>query len=113
MVRINQEDDEEDEEEEKQTLDYLSPFLPPLLAGQEMSAKEAAATRDACLKALKDRLIDRANIIQARHDQETAALAKRQANYQRDRDVLTREEEEEYDRACGESAFRCASSSSG
>ena len=47
VVRINQEDDEEDEEEEKQTLDYLSPFLPPLLAGQEMSAKEAAATRDA------------------------------------------------------------------
>jgi hypothetical protein len=106
VVRINQEDDEEDEEEEKQTLDYLSPFLPPLLAGQDMSAKEAAATRDACLKALKDRLIDRANIIQARHDHETAVLAKRQANYQRDRDVLTREEEEEYDRACDESAFR-------
>ena len=57
--------------------------------------------RENCLKALKERLIERANIIQARHDEETAALAKRQANFQRDRDNLGRAEEEEYEQVSG------------
>lgn len=34
------------------------------------------------------------------------SLSKRQANYQRDRDQLTREEEEEYEKSCEESLFR-------
>ena len=85
--------------------DYLSPFLPALIAGQSMTKAEAMDVRERCLKGLKDRLIERANIIQARHDEETAALAKRQANFQRDRDQMSRAEEEEYDRA-GPSMFR-------
>ena len=105
-VTRNGGDDDEDDDEVPLRLDYLSPFLPPLLAGQIPTEKEAAVTRDACLKALKDRLIERANIIQTRHDVETAALKKRDANYQRDRDHLTSEQEEEYHKACGESAFR-------
>ena len=44
--------------------------------------------------------------IRARHDEETAALAKRQANFQRDRDQMSRAEEEDYDKACDESMFR-------
>ncbi len=71
-----------------------------------MSESEAKSVRERCLQALKDRLIERANTIQSRHDEETAALAKRQANFQRDRDQLSRAEEEEYERACEESMFR-------
>lgn len=33
------------------------------------------------LQALKERLVERANIIQARHDSETAALVKRQVQH--------------------------------
>jgi hypothetical protein len=69
-------------------------------------SQEALTVREKCLKALKDRLIERANIIQARHEEETAALAKRQTNFQRDREQMSREDEEEYERQCEESMFR-------
>eukprot|EP00951_Prasinocladus_malaysianus_P050443 scaffold680464_cov52-Prasinocladus_malaysianus.AAC.1 len=71
-----------------------------------VTLQEAMDVREKCLKALKDRLIERANIIQARHEEETSALAKRQANFQRDRDQMSREDEEEYERQCEESMFR-------
>lgn len=108
VVRVQQQesDDEGDKDDEKVEHDYLSPFLPALIAGSTMTKAEAMDVRERCLKGLKDRLIERANIIQARHDEETAALAKRQANFQRDRDQMSRAEEEEYDRACDESMFR-------
>ncbi len=62
--------------------------------------------REKCLRALKDRLIERANIIQARLDEDTANLSKRQAAFNRDRDQMSQEEEEEYERAVEESMFR-------
>lgn len=39
-------------------------------------------------------------------DEESASLGKRQQNYQRDRDQMTQEEEEEYEKAVEESMFR-------
>ena len=54
--------------------------------------------RDNCLKALKERLIERANIIQQRYDDENAALVKRQAAFQRDREQLGPEEQAEHER---------------
>lgn len=43
----------------------MSPFLPPpARAGQLMTRQEMLETREKCLRALKDRLIERANIIQ-------------------------------------------------
>lgn len=44
--------------------------------------------------------------LQARHDEEAAALAKRRANFQRDRDQLAKEAEAEYDDACERAAFK-------
>jgi hypothetical protein len=99
-----EESDEEKEQEQAVEHDYLSAFLPQ--SSRIMSDSEAKSVRERCLQALKDRLIERANTIQSRHDEETAALAKRQANFQRDRDQLSRAEEEEYERACEESMFR-------
>eukprot|EP00803_Ostreobium_quekettii_P006145 evm.model.scf_58.17 EVM.evm.TU.scf_58.17 scf_58:148652-165934(+) len=107
IVRIKAEESDEEEEEEKEAEnDHLSPFMPPLIGEQMLTKEQALEVREKCLKALKERLIERANIIQARHDEEAAALSKRQANYQRDRDQMTREEEEEYEKACEESLFR-------
>lgn len=108
VVRVAKEesDGDEDETEGKVLHDYLSPFMPAVSAQRPLTHGECKDVRKSCLRALKDRLIERANIIQARHDEETAALAKRQANFQRDRDQMTRAEEEEYERACEESMFR-------
>ena len=44
--------------------------------------------------------------MQARLDEESNALAKRQQNFQRDRDQMTQEEEDEYEHAVEESMFR-------
>ena len=107
VTRIKKEEsDEEKQEEEQVEHDFLSAFLPSTINVRHLTRTECFAVRDKCLKALKDRLIERANIIQARHDEETAALAKRQANFQRDRDQMSQEEEEEYEKACEESMFR-------
>jgi hypothetical protein len=45
-------------------------------------------------------------LAQARLDEEQAALSRRQASYARERDGLTPEEEEDYDKAVQEAAFR-------
>ncbi|GLI65995.1 hypothetical protein VaNZ11_009689 [Volvox africanus] len=107
IVRIKAEESEEEEEEAAEAAyDYLSPFLPTLLGTQQLTRTQALEVREKALKALKDRLIERANIIQARLDEETAALAKRQQTFHRDRDQMTATEEEEYERQTEESMFR-------
>jgi hypothetical protein len=71
-----QADDSDDEpaDSEAAAYDYLLPFLPPGMASVGSSAasagsltrEQALAVRERCLRALKDRLIERANIIQVR-----------------------------------------------
>lgn len=68
--------------------------------------QEALDVRERVLKALKERLIARANILQSRYDDEQQQLLRKQANYQRDRDIITREEEEKYEKECEEAMFR-------
>eukprot|EP00798_Chlamydomonas_sp_ICE-L_P031206 gene31206-6355_t len=86
IVRIKAEQSEEEEEEEEESnYDYLSPFLPSLSGMQTLSREQA---------------------LDARLDEETASLGKRQQNFNRDRDQMTQEEEEEYEKAVEESMFR-------
>lgn len=47
--------------------DYLSPFMPNIAGTRGLTRDEALVVREACLKALKERLIERANIIQVRN----------------------------------------------
>jgi hypothetical protein len=58
--------DSDDEPEEVQAAahDYLSPFLPSALGAGSLTREQALEVREKCLKALKDRLIERANIVQ-------------------------------------------------
>jgi hypothetical protein len=44
--------------------------------------------------------------LQMRHDEEAATLSKRRANFQRDRDQLTKEAETEYEEECERSTFK-------
>ena len=65
-----------------------------------------AAPRPTSTQALKERLVERANIVQSRLDEENAALSKRQAAFQRNRDHMDPNDEAEYERYCQEAMFR-------
>jgi len=96
-------------DENKGATDYLTAFLKGS-AGDKLSAggltkEEALEIRQACLDALKARLVERANIIQTRLHEENAKLARKQEQFQRSQregDLST----EEYEKYCTEAMFR-------
>ena len=49
-------------------LDYLAPFLAQIGDPEKLSAVQAAEVRESCLRDLKQRLIDMANVIQSRFE---------------------------------------------
>eukprot|EP00898_Chlorokybus_atmophyticus_P005213 jgi/Chlat1/5693/Chrsp38S05540 len=88
IVRVKKEESDDDGSEadaKGHEHDYLSPYLPVAIGTRPLSFNEA---------------------LEARHDEEAAVLSKRQANLARDREQMSRQEEEECERACEESAFR-------
>jgi hypothetical protein len=91
----------------KKEFDYLTPYLPQDFDPDVKLNREAAfKVKEACLKSLKERLIEKAGIIQQRLDDETQMLGKKQSAYQRDKDQMSKEEEEEYVHYCNEAMFR-------
>ncbi|OQR93206.1 hypothetical protein THRCLA_22330 [Thraustotheca clavata] len=96
--------------ETKSEMDYLSPFLQAVLqhqaAGHALTKDEAHSVRDMCLKNLKERLLERANIIQTRLDKENTTLAKKQAAFQRSQREHDQGTDEEFERFCSETMFR-------
>jgi len=97
----------EEESDVAHKYDYLAPYLPKLRAdkGKALSKQDAQAVKDACLKALKERLIDRAHIIETRLEEDQAALTKRQVGYQRqDKDKAS--DDEEYEKFVHDAQFR-------
>jgi len=71
-----------------------------------MTKEEAHNVRDLCLKNLKERLLERANIIQTRLDKENSSLAKKQAAFQRSQRDHDQGSDEEFERFCSETMFR-------
>ena len=91
-------------EGESEQMDYLTPFLNEhAFAPTEYDI--ALKAKEGCLKATKERLLERASIIQSRLDEENALLAKKQAAYQRTRDHVEGADEE-YETFCSETMFR-------
>ena len=99
---------DETEEVAEVPRDFLTPFLPRQLSPEAppLTREEALRVRDDCLRSLKDRLVERATIVQSRLDEENAALSKRQTTFQRNRDHMDPREEEEYEAFCQEAMFR-------
>ena len=87
-------------------IDYLSPFLLSAKDPNAVTKTEAQQIREACLKAYKDRLIERAQIMQTRGEQESTAYQQRQADYLKRQDTLTAEEVEAYKQFCNDTLFR-------
>ncbi|KAF5904048.1 dynein regulatory complex subunit 7, partial [Clarias magur] len=91
---------------ECEDVDILSPFLAQLGDPKSLSRQQAMHIRASCLESLKQRLIDRANCIQARFEKETQGLLQKQQWYQQNQGNLTKEEEEGYLAYCSEAMFR-------
>jgi len=95
-----------DEEGDHGMVDYLTPFLQNISNPRNLTFDEALKARDACLKALKDRLIERANIINNKLNEENTELSKKQANFERNQRDNNETAEEEFQRECQERVFR-------
>jgi len=106
--RLANQEEEEDPDADKVPHDFLTPFLadPIGVNDEPLSREEALQAREACLRSLKDRLVERANIVQSRLDDENAALSKKQAAFQRNRDHMDPADEADFERYCQEAMFR-------
>ncbi|KAI4893378.1 hypothetical protein NFI96_022502 [Prochilodus magdalenae] len=91
---------------EEKELDVLSPFLARLGDPESLTRQQALQLRADCLAELKQRLIDRANLIQARFEKETQELQQKQQWYQQNQLTMTKEDEEEYLAYCSDTMFR-------
>ncbi|XP_006148503.1 dynein regulatory complex subunit 7 isoform X5 [Tupaia chinensis] len=87
-------------------LDYLAPFLAQLPPGEKLTRWQAVRLKDECLSDFKQRLIDKANLIQARFERETQELQKKQQWYQENQVTLTAEDEDLYLSYCSQAMFR-------
>ncbi|XP_016062002.1 PREDICTED: dynein regulatory complex subunit 7 isoform X2 [Miniopterus natalensis] len=87
-------------------LDYLAPFLAQLPPGEKLTRGQALRLKDECLSDFKQRLIDKANLIQARFEKETQELQKKQQWYQENQVTLTAEDEDLYLSYCSQAMFR-------
>jgi hypothetical protein len=86
-------------------VDYLTPFLRHHKEAAKLTREEALEIRTACLDSLKARLVERANIIQTRLNEENMKLARKQEKFQRsqrDGEVSS----EEFEKECTEAIFR-------
>nr|XP_027794968.1 dynein regulatory complex subunit 7 isoform X1 [Marmota flaviventris]XP_027794969.1 dynein regulatory complex subunit 7 isoform X1 [Marmota flaviventris] len=86
-------------------LDYLAPFLAQLPPGEKLTRWQAMHLKEECLGDFKQRLIDKANLIQARFEKETQELQKKQQWYQENQVTLTPEDEDLYLSDCSQAMF--------
>ena len=63
-------------------LDYLAPFLAQIGDPPHISRQEAYKLKEECLQDLKHRLIDKANLIQARFEKVSTVKAKLLVSFQ-------------------------------
>lgn len=97
---------EEKKRREEMELDYLAPFLAQIGDPEKLNRQQALKLKEDCLADLKMRLIDKANLIQARFEKETVELQKKQQWYQQNQINMQKEDEEEYLEYCSEAMFR-------
>ncbi|KAF1599018.1 Dynein regulatory complex subunit 7, partial [Eudyptes chrysolophus] len=82
--------------QEEQDLDYLAPFLIRIGYREKMTKGQALRVRDDCLTDFKRRLIDKANVIQARFEKAVEELQKKDQWFQEKKNQLSAEEEDDF-----------------
>ncbi|KAK3536052.1 hypothetical protein QTP70_026012 [Hemibagrus guttatus] len=91
---------------EQEEVDILAPSLARLGDPQSLTKQLAVQIHADCLNNLKQRLIDHANLIQARFEKETKELMWKQQWYQKNQSKWTKKDEEEYLAYCSGAMFR-------
>lgn len=102
----SQGDKEEDEKDQRGQEDFLSPFLAQYGSGKPLTKHQAQQIKEECLGQLKERLLERANIIQAHLDEEQNQLHVRQTMFKRQTGSGAVEADEEFAQYYEESLFR-------
>jgi len=74
--------------------------------GQALSMSDAQTVRSNVMKSLTEYVLAREAIIKERIQDEKQGMAKKQSNFQRDRDQMTREDEAEYEKDMEKTMFR-------
>ncbi|XP_033013338.1 dynein regulatory complex subunit 7 [Lacerta agilis] len=97
---------EERQRQVEQDLDYLAPFLIQIGGIEKMTKWMALRLKEDCLNDFKHRLVDKANLIQARFEKETQELQKKQQWYQQNQLNMTLEDEDAYLTYCSDAMFR-------
>ncbi|XP_062403283.1 dynein regulatory complex subunit 7 [Sardina pilchardus] len=92
--------------QEEKELDFLAPFLAQLGDPSQLTRRMALQLRSDSLADLKQRLIDKANHIQARFEKETQELQQKQQWYQKNQLTMTKEDEDQYLAYCSDTMFR-------
>eukprot|EP00112_Aurelia_sp_Birch-Aquarium-sp1_P024025 Seg740.7 transcript_id=Seg740.7/GoldUCD/mRNA.D3Y31 product="Dynein regulatory complex subunit 7" protein_id=Seg740.7/GoldUCD/D3Y31 len=105
-LELEQKQREEEMRKRDMELDYLAPFLSRIGNPKYLTRQDAFKIKEECLQDLKHRLIDKANLIQARFEKETQELQKKQTWYQQNQMNMTKEDEEDYLNFCSEAMFR-------
>ncbi|MGH0121805.1 UNVERIFIED_CONTAM: hypothetical protein FKN15_068791 [Acipenser sinensis] len=103
---MEREEYEERLRQAERELDFLAPFLTRMGEPENLSRQMALQLREECLTDLKQRLIDKANLIQARFEKETQELQKKQQWYQQNQMSMTKEDEDAYLSYCSDAMFR-------
>ncbi|KAJ8272217.1 hypothetical protein COCON_G00110760 [Conger conger] len=91
--------------QEEKDLDFLVPFLNRLDSPEITSRQLALQLRNDCLAALKQQIIDKTNLIQARFEKKTQCLEEKQLWYQKNRLSMNKQDEEEYLSFCSKAMF--------
>ncbi|NXP12136.1 DRC7 protein, partial [Thinocorus orbignyianus] len=81
---------------EEQELDYLAPFLIRIGHREKMTKGQALQVRSDCLADLKQRLVNKANIIQARLEKAVELLQQKDEWFQKNQTRLSAEEESDF-----------------
>ncbi|NXA25534.1 DRC7 protein, partial [Ibidorhyncha struthersii] len=89
----------------EQDLDYLAPFLIPDGHSEKMTKAQALRVRDDCLTDFKHRLVDKANIIQARLEKAVEEQQQKDQWFQEKQNQLSAEEEDDFLARCSETTF--------
>uniref|UniRef100_A0A803YA84 Dynein regulatory complex subunit 7 n=1 Tax=Meleagris gallopavo TaxID=9103 RepID=A0A803YA84_MELGA len=92
--------------QKEQDLDYLAPFLIQIGSPEKMTKRQALRLRDDCLSDFKNRLVSKANIIQAHFEKEVKELQKKNQHFQENQNQLSEKEEADFLADYSETMFR-------
>ncbi|XP_042348033.1 dynein regulatory complex subunit 7 isoform X2 [Plectropomus leopardus] len=86
--------------------DILAPFLIRLNNAETLTAEDAKQLHQKCLSEFRQRLVERANLIQERYEKETRELQRRQQLFHQNQLSMTELQRKEYQSYCAEKTLQ-------